>query len=681
MIWTIGAWLLMAGTLCLYLVGTLSGFTSLTVLLIFGILALAQIALGIWKRAWKLVGWALLSLGLLGMWELSGWIHRGILSFAKKDAVLSHMMLVPHMAAFMFSLFPFLLLCLALVLAVKASKVSFKSLFFDWSFSPSSKENPMYPSIRICKDAETGQDIYLNGEDRFLHLLVAGPTGSGKTALTLGPFVYQDIEYVAKGGHARVIVVEPDGEFTEDLAEYCEELGVPYLRIDATNPGDFHWNPFEGKPADVAESITSILKSSGSKQEFFDNVNEATSRNVALLLKLIHGDNLTVLDYSNALRSVDKLKALMKELRKKKSKLSKDDRYMAENVLASLENEIANEMQAEHFQKVCMGLRQKLENLIGNPNVRRILDGPSSFRFSDLYETPGVLLINTGNTPAGDMFGKFLLMAMQFAALDRPGKAKTRTPVFLYVDEFSRYVSERFDEILKQGRKYRVALSFAFQSFGDLELSSYPQYKRRVKTNARNKIILSGLEYDDALEAERMMGTKEETMTTTSYSEGLFSRDGERISETTREKARFSANYLMFMPWNQIVYKIISNKQTLEPKVGIVDYPKRKRIEQIQRSFKGKKIRDAQHLIPDSKENLSTYQNEVPLRQTETAIRASEIASGTHTITQRKIPLRRKITSSERVIQIDSSSSNQKTNQSSQNSASQQAQMTMDELW
>lgn len=588
--WGISAWVLLIGTVGLYFTGAISGYTSKTLLIIFGALLLIQILVAVLKRAWQVVGLALTGVGLLFLWELSGKIHAGIKQVVQNDAFLSKMGSVATGASFFLSLFPLLILAGVILLIMKKGKVEIKDLL-KFDFIKGEPSNDQYPSLRICKNAETGKEVVLNGLDRCLHMMVVGPTGGGKTALSLEPYVNQDIEFIASGGKTRVIVIEPDGEFSENLAEYSESLNVPTVRIDATDPNpEFHWNAFEGPIVQVSETVTAVLKNSGSKDEFFSNVQETASRYITQLLKLIHGDDMDIMDFADALRSVETVREKLKTLQKNRRQLTEQERFIADDVIDSLSIELKDKESAAHFQKVCMGLRMKINNLIGNPNIRKILSGKSTFSFDDYFDIPGVLSINTGNTEAGDMFGKFLLLSLQDATLRRPGKANTRSFVATYIDEFARYATERYSTAFTQGRKYRNAQTIAFQSFSQLELPNNKGYKTVVKGSARNKIVLSGLEDEDAAEASRMMGTEETTDTSVTYAEGLLSKENQRTSERTKEKSRFSPSDLMFMPWNQVVYKIVINKQQMIPELGVVDYAKRKTLSETQRSSKLKEI-------------------------------------------------------------------------------------------
>ena len=144
-----------------------------------------------------------------------------------------------------------------------------------------------YP-LTIAKDVKTGKPIVVSEKDRFLHTLVDGTSGTGKTSSTILPAIKNDLnvrlfaqqkqmqtmrrlvkenKYVYTGatdsfsifdfaktevktedGVAEqtldeislsfpvcgITVLAPEDSLTDDVCRLCEARGVPYNRIDAT---------------------------------------------------------------------------------------------------------------------------------------------------------------------------------------------------------------------------------------------------------------------------------------------------------------------------------------------------------------------------------------------------------------------------------------------------------------
>jgi hypothetical protein len=58
---------------------------------------------------------------------------------------------------------------------------------------------------------------------------------------------------------------------------------------------------------------------------------------------------------------------------------------------------------------------------------------------------------------ASNLVGKIIAMQVKLAALKRARIPESeRVPHYLYVDEFQNYVSQSFESILSEARKYKV---------------------------------------------------------------------------------------------------------------------------------------------------------------------------------------------------------------------------------
>src|SRR5690606_32693826 len=110
-------------------------------------------------------------------------------------------------------------------------------------------------------------------------------------------------------------------------------------------------------------------------------------------------------------------------------------------------------------------------------------------------------------------FGMFSAMHLQNGAFRRPGTEKTRTPHFLIIDEYSRYINPDVELFLSVAAEYVVSGVFATQSLGQLEIESGKisgrAMKRAILTSCRNKIAFGGLSAEDAKEFAEEFGKDE----------------------------------------------------------------------------------------------------------------------------------------------------------------------------
>jgi type IV secretory pathway TraG/TraD family ATPase VirD4 len=71
-----------------------------------------------------------------------------------------------------------------------------------------------------------------------------------------------------------------------------------------------------------------------------------------------------------------------------------------------------------------------------------------------------------------------------------------RTPFFVFIDEFSHFVTKDACEILDGGRKFGLHLILAHQHLGQLREKD-PEVYYSTLTNARTKIVFGGLNDED----------------------------------------------------------------------------------------------------------------------------------------------------------------------------------------
>jgi len=77
----------------------------------------------------------------------------------------------------------------------------------------------------------------------------------------------------------------------------------------------------------------------------------------------------------------------------------------------------------------------------------------------------------TGETNS-QLIGRMFAIQIKLSALKRASmREEERVPFFLYVDEFQNYVSQSFESILSEARKYKVGLCIAHQYIEQLKSS------------------------------------------------------------------------------------------------------------------------------------------------------------------------------------------------------------------
>lgn len=185
-------------------------------------------------------------------------------------------------------LFILYLLLRALSRPIRDEKSRDVILSFKYEHLLTSKrnDNKISYSLNIAKDMHTGKPISVSEKDRFLHTLVDGTSGTGKTSSTILPaicndlnmrckaekaqvealsklpdqeslkhngnptFSINDFSHTSEDVHAKIneislsypvcgiTVLAPEDSLTDDVCALCEARGIPYNRIDATRNPD-----------------------------------------------------------------------------------------------------------------------------------------------------------------------------------------------------------------------------------------------------------------------------------------------------------------------------------------------------------------------------------------------------------------------------------------------------------
>lgn len=437
----------------------------------------------------------------------------------------------------------------------------------------------------LCIDKETKQPVVIPFEDRFLHMLVLGPTGSGKTSQVLIPLINQDIQNQDAG----VTVIEPKGDLAEKVFAMAKYYGREVLYFNPILPDCPYFNPLYGPEDEVIENMATTFKMlSPESSPFFSNMNEQLIRNALKVIKRLKGNNATLLDLSTLIyNSQGQGKIMVNQfarLRTDTVEMAKENAEIASWFLSDYFNERSKTY--EH----CSGLRSQVTKITSNMHLRRVLNPPNGendVNFEKILEEGKILAVSTAQGELRELnrfLGYFIILNFQSAVFKRPGNENTRRPHFLYIDEFQVYSNPGFADMLTQGRSYRVASHLATQNRALMAMGSGRDGKNFVElvsTNARNVVIFPGGNSNDAKYYSDEFGEVTKIEKRKSISKAKFNPlygfqkmryPNESISEVEKTEARFSPSDIIYQKFGQIVYRIIQNKTVQPPGVGLVSW-------------------------------------------------------------------------------------------------------------
>ncbi len=319
--------------------------------------------------------------------------------------------------------------------------------------------------------------VLLKAPDRFMHTHILGPTGSGKSSSILMPLIAQDL----RAGRG-ITLIEPKGDLSYTAYQTALASGATVIYFDPHRTDCPHYNPLAG-PADVAaEGISWALNQITEAGHPFYAV---TSR--VLLM-------YSVMAVKDALQGQADLSHVLDFLRTESFRddvLSKtDDR----RVLAYFREQM-KQISARTAQEQRQGLLNRLELLLVNPDIRRVLSGSGHFTWDEVLREDISVICPLSLARLGEsakVVGTLLWHGLAMATYRRL-KAVQAHPYFLYLDEFHQYVTPDFGDYLSLARGYSVGLVLAHQDLGQLSGA----LQEAILANARQRVILGGIHADD----------------------------------------------------------------------------------------------------------------------------------------------------------------------------------------
>ena len=438
--------------------------------------------------------------------------------------------------------------------------------------------------VKLCTDAETGSPIIIPYKDRFLHMLILGPTGSGKTSQTIIPMLNQDVQNLDAG----ITVIEPKGDLAEKIYAMSQYYGRPAIYFNPILDACPTFNPLYGKEEDVIENVvTTFAMLDPDSPQYFKDMNEQLLRNALKVLKRLKGNKATMIDLSRLVaNSMGQGRKMVMDFSKKPA---------STEALAKENADIANYFLSDYFAEKSKtyentsGVRSQIAKIVSNKFLRRVLNpenGKSDIDFDAHLENGTVICICTAQGKLRDLgkfLGYFIILNFQSAVFKRPGNENTRIPHFLYIDEFQTYANPGFADMLTQGRSYRVASHLATQNRALIGMGSGKDgddFIELVSTNARNIVIYPGGNFVDAKYYSDQFGEIKEKEEQKGITRQRFhplygnkiNAPSESIRTTEKDVARYSPTDIIYRKFGEITYAIIQDNTLQVPGVGKIEY-------------------------------------------------------------------------------------------------------------
>lgn len=313
---------------------------------------------------------------------------------------------------------------------------------------------------------DDNKPVILPLKDRYLHMLIIGPTGSGKTSQSVIPMINRDMTNPEIG----ITVIEPKGDLAEKIFAMARYYNREVLYFNPILPDCPYFNPLFGDETDVIENMATTFKMlNPDSSQFFLDMNENTTRKSLKILKRLYGDDATLLDFDTLLNNTGgQGKRMVMEFSKmpvENPSMARENADIAQWFLNDYYSGLSGERGATKTFEHCSGLRSQVAKLTSNVYLRRVLNPPKGkskdgINFDDALARGTVITIGTAQGTLRDLgryLGYFIILQLQASVFRRPGNEHTRKGNMLYIDEFQVYTNPGFADMLTQGRSYRVA--------------------------------------------------------------------------------------------------------------------------------------------------------------------------------------------------------------------------------
>lgn len=335
--------------------------------------------------------------------------------------------------------------------------------------------------------------VGIRPDARLQHLVVSGPTGSGKS-MVFAHLILADI----KAGRP-VVVVDPKRQLIDYLAdriptEFIDNVVV--LDAADTNPVGFNPLDTEGRNADVV--VDGIL--AAFKAVFEDGWGPRTEDLLhAGLLSLAHagvarGEPYTLLDLPRLLTDLGFRRTVTGALASNATLASFWAGYedlspgARANIIAAPMNKLRKYV-----------LRRNLAAVLGQSRPK--------FRLRDVFqEGKSVVLIPLNDALLGpgaaQLLGSLVTSELWMATLERASETNPSVrPASIYIDEVQQFLNlpTSIADALATSRSYGVSWNLAHQFRAQLP----PAMRSAFDANARNKVVF-GVGADDARDLARM---------------------------------------------------------------------------------------------------------------------------------------------------------------------------------
>ena len=395
--------------------------------------------------------------------------------------------------------------------------------------------------------------------------------------------------------------INPDSDLTDKVAKYCKMLGFDYDLCDSEKINGKHKDNFRGinpyhipddvDPNDIPEEIAtrstliadvlqSVFEESGTTNIYFTGVNKRFTTSVSTILMvgmpLVDHREPLLTDLLKVLNRFDRVKPYYEAV---KSKYGTDESSPYYNVVDFIEvSMLGSAKTIEKNYNECNGLRNIIELLTSVPSVEEMICSRNPIDFKKVLDDGKISLLNyrlsKGKTVAK---GVGLLYVMSFHnEVKRRDIYSYLMPHFEIVDEFATLVHPCWEEPITIFRKYRVALTFAFQSMSQFSKNDTTKYLANITMGVGQLMLFGRTDGLTSEEYSKMAGKeKKNVMQETVNTNSIFSDNptyGESVRSNPTREDYLDASDLSNTDFLEVHVFTVINGRTYPPIKGKLSF-------------------------------------------------------------------------------------------------------------
>lgn len=422
-------------------------------------------------------------------------------------------------------------------------------------------------NIELNGDIKIGYEIDNKGKpkktpviipfkDRFLHTLIVGPWGSGKSSQLIQPMINQDLQNKDLG----ITLIEPKGDLSMDVFMMAKYYNREVIYFNPILPDCPHINIFEGTDKEVINLLLSSFEPILSKKTKEEKALNGFLITMAVeAIKAIYSEKATFIEFNNLINNVDG------------KGIEIANKLIETNIKGNIQigKWFLNKFLVNEDKSKYIEIKEIINKIATNKYLGKILSLPENANdtidFDESIKNGKVLIFNTEHGSTRDLgyyLGQFIINKYSLSAL----KIEDKKPNICYIDEFQIYKGESIVNLLTLGRSYNVSINLSIQSNRLLEDNKI--IMDCILNNTRNKIVLPGISNKDAIYYSKLF-----TEISDNYFERLDKKSAHKI-KTTKESVvtKLLKTALIYRPFGQATYSIINNNEIICPGILQIRY-------------------------------------------------------------------------------------------------------------